>query len=61
LIYCFTHFAELYAVPDTIAINAAQVLLQHFGRYECAHQLLSDNGSKFLNSIIEELIKMVVC
>jgi hypothetical protein len=46
IIDCFTRFVELYPTKDTTAIVAANALLQHFGRYGCAHQLLSDCGSQ---------------
>jgi hypothetical protein len=59
IIDCFTRFVELYPVPDTSALAAAEALLKHFGRYGCAYQLLSDNGSQYVNDIIYELIKLV--
>ena len=59
IVDCFTRFIELFAVKDTSANLTANVLLNHFGRFGCPHQLLSDNGSQFVNNIIEELIKLI--
>jgi hypothetical protein len=59
IIDCFTRSVELYPTKDTTAIVAANVLLQHFGRYGCAYQLLSDCGSQYVNEIVEELIKLI--
>jgi hypothetical protein len=35
------------------------VLINYFGRYGCAYQILSDNGSQYVNDVIEELIKLI--
>ena len=59
IIDCFTRFVELYAAPDATAIAAATALLQHMGRYGCAHQILSDNGSQYVNEIISKFTELV--
>jgi transposase InsO family protein len=59
IIDCFTRFIELYPLKDTTAIGAAQSLLHHVGRYGAPCELLSDNGSQFVNGVISELLKLV--
>jgi hypothetical protein len=59
IIDCFTRFIELYAVPNTTALEAARCLLEHFGRYGCPAQTRSDRGTQFANDIIEEFLKLV--
>jgi len=58
IIDTFTRFVELYPAKDTTAIVAAIALLQHFGTYGCPSQILSDNGSQFVNNLIEEFLKL---
>jgi transposase InsO family protein len=59
IIDCFTRFIELYAVPNTTALEAARCLLEHFGRYGCPAQIRSDRGTQFANDTIEEFLKLV--
>ena len=47
---CFSRWLELYPVRDTSAEAAAAVLLDHTSRYGMANQILSDNGSQFVNN-----------
>jgi hypothetical protein len=56
---CFTRFVELYPVPDTSAYPAAIALLHHVGRYGVPSSILSDNGSQYVNDIINELLKLI--
>ena len=58
LIDCFTRWVELYALKDLTAIATAKVLLQHFGRFGNASQIIHDNGSQFENETIEEIIRL---
>ena len=39
--------------------TAAECLLQHFGRYGAPSQILSDNGSRFVNELISEFLALV--
>ena len=55
----FTRWIELYPVKTTDAEHAAHALLQHFGTFGCPSQVLSDNGSQFVNAVIEEFMKLV--
>jgi len=52
IICCFSRFIELYAAIDLTAKSAAIALLQWTGRNGCPAQLLSDNGSLFVNDFI---------
>ena len=59
IIDCFTRWVELYATKSTSSEDAAKALLQHTGRYGQASQILSDNGSQFVNETITELLKLL--
>ena len=59
IIDTFTRWVELYPAKSTDAITAAKILVQHIGRYGAPNQLLSDNGSQFVNHIIAEITKLV--
>ena len=60
VIDCFTRWVELFAIPDTSALSAAEALLQHVGRFGAPATLRSDKGSQFVNGIITELNKLIV-
>ena len=49
LIDTFTRWIELYAIKTVAALEAAKVLLQHFGCFRQAQELQSDNGTQFVN------------
>ena len=55
----FSRFVELYAVTDTTALTFARCLLELCGRYGAPCQLHSDNGSQFVNEIIEEFLVLL--
>jgi len=55
----FSRFIELYPVPDLSAKTFATCLLAWIGRYGAPHQILSDKGTQFCNSVIAELCRMV--
>jgi transposase InsO family protein len=59
IICAFTRFVELYSVPDTSAMSAATSLFDLLGRYGAPCQLVNDNGTQFVNSVISELLKLV--
>ncbi len=59
IIDCFSRFIELYAVPDTSAPPAAKCVLQHLGRYGAPRRIRTDNGSQFVNEMMNELITLV--
>jgi hypothetical protein len=59
IIDCFSRFVELYPIPDTSALHAARCILQHLGRYGAPRRIRTDNGSQFVNKMVDELIDMV--
>lgn len=59
IIDTFTRWTQLYAAKDATAASAAQALLMHVARYGVPHQILSDNGSQYVNELITEFLKMI--
>ena len=59
IIDTFTRFVEMYPAKDTSAKIAAKAILQHSGRYGFASEILSDNGSQFVNELITELMNLL--
>ena len=59
LIDTFTRWIELFPTKTVTGEEAAKVLIQHFGRFGQANELQSDNGSQFVNDIIENLCLIV--
>jgi transposase InsO family protein len=51
----FTRFIELYRAKDATGATAAQVVLQHVGRYGTPNEILTDNGPQFKNELIATL------
>ena len=47
------------ACDNCAALEEANCLLQHFGRYGAPSQILSDNGSHFVNKVIKEFLQLV--
>jgi transposase InsO family protein len=59
IIDTFSKWVELYACDTATAKEAAHCLFQHFGRYGAPAQILSDNGSHFVNEMIKEFLEQV--
>ena len=59
IIDSFSKWVELFACNNCTALEAARCLLQHFGRYGDPSQILSDNGSHFVNEVISEFLQLV--
>ena len=59
MIDCFTRFVELYPVPDTTAEVAARALLHFVGRYGSPAEIMSDNGSQYVNKLIAEFCRLI--
>ena len=59
IICCFTRWTMLYAVKDLSAETFAKVLLRHIGIFGVPVQILSDNGTQFVNTLIESIIKLM--
>ena len=55
----FSRFTLLYPIADTTAKNAVKCLMHMFGLFGYPAQILSDNGSQFVNEIITEFTKQV--
>jgi hypothetical protein len=55
IIDSFTRFIELYKAKDLTGTTAAQVVLQHVGRYGTPMTILSDNGTQFKNELVSAL------
>ena len=59
IVDCFTRWVELFPMPDTSAISAAEAILQHVGRYGIPSTIRSNRGSQFVNEIITQLIQLM--
>lgn len=55
----FSRWVELYATKDATAKAAARSILNHFGRYGTASEILSDGGSQYVNEIIEQVLLLI--
>lgn len=58
MIDAFTRFTELYAVKNAGAEESARCLLDFIGRYGAPEQIVSDNGSEFVNDAIAAIMIM---
>jgi transposase InsO family protein len=55
----FTRWIKLYPLKTLEASEAATCLLDWFGNYGFAMELLSDNGPQFVNELIDAILKAV--
>jgi hypothetical protein len=55
---CFTRFIGLYPSKTKDADEMAEIVLQHTGHYGVPSQILSDNGTEYVNNIIRELLEL---
>ena len=58
LIDSCSRWLELFPIPNLSAEMAASKLFEHFGRFGIPGQILSDNGTQFVNKIHDELYSM---
>ena len=59
IIDCFSRFVMLYQAKDCKASSAADALLHCIGMFGAPAKLLSDNGSQYVNKIVNELLHIV--
>jgi hypothetical protein len=59
IIDMFTRWIELYATPDGTAQSALRALIQHNKTFGQPYKILSDNGSQYVNEVIDLYLKMV--
>ena len=52
-----TRWTELYPVPSWEQEFIGMALVQHFGRYGPPAEVLTDQGSEYLNSTIKQFLK----
>ena len=55
----FTRWIELYPLKSLDASEAATCLIDWFGRYGFATEMLSDNGPQFVNELIQAVLLLV--
>ena len=56
----YSGWPELYAIPDKSAQTVATVILEkRILRHGCAAVLLSDNGTEFINALVQEVGKVL--
>jgi hypothetical protein len=59
IIDAFTRWVELYAMPDATAKSALRALMLHNKTFGQPHQLVSDNGTQYVNEVIAEWATIV--
>lgn len=52
---CFTRMTELYPTYTTNAEEAAQCLFDFINRYWSLDEIITDNGTQFVNDVIKRL------
>ena len=56
---CHSRWVELWLIPDVEMATVRLPMLQHFGRYGNPAQILTDNGTQFINGTVKELLQMI--
>jgi transposase InsO family protein len=59
IIDTFTRWIELFPLQSTHGKDAAFHIYDHVARFGIPNQLLSDNGSQFMNDVVQTLISMM--
>jgi transposase InsO family protein len=52
----FSRYLTLHPIPDTKVKDAARALLRHIAMFGSPNQVTSDQGSQFVNYMVEELL-----
>ncbi len=58
IIDCFSRWVELYPCRTVEAEEAAKHLIEFVGRFGCPKEIISDNGTQFVNEVIDNFIKL---
>jgi transposase InsO family protein len=59
IICCFTRWVSLYPIKDTSALSCVDALMHLIGTFGTPSQILTDNGSQFVNDVVAELLKII--
>ena len=59
IICCFTRWVSLYPMTDTTAKSCVEAMLKHIGTFGTPSQILTDNGTQFVNEAVTELFKII--
>jgi transposase InsO family protein len=59
IICCFTRWVSLYPIKDTTAQSCVDAMIQHVGIFGTPSQILTDNGTQFVNELVAELLKII--
>jgi hypothetical protein len=54
----FSRYAELFPEADCTAVSAARAVLQHISVFGCPSEILSDNGTQFVNQVMDAMASM---
>ena len=60
LIDVFSRFVELVAIPDLTALTAAKKTVEFTGRYGIPSEILTDNGTQYVNQLSNELYDLML-
>jgi transposase InsO family protein len=59
IICCFTRWVSLYPIKDTTAKSCVDAMMQHVGTFGAPSQILTDNGTQFVNELVTELLEII--
>jgi hypothetical protein len=51
----FSRYVELWPAPDCTALSAASALLRHITLFGIPTEMLSDNGTQFVNQLMDQI------
>ena len=59
IIDCFSRFVQLYPVKNTTAAVAVKALIRFVGTFGCPAQVLTDNGTQFVNELVKGCVRIL--